>query len=482
MRAEIALAAAALLAGCSTVCKGPGCAAEYGASRLVVLGWSGTTLDPWDDAEVVIRGAETDGVGWRLFPGPSGTVWIGMPDANRVVRVSVDASGPVDPLFEVSAEGGAFGSAVATADVDGDGVRDLLVGAPEDDLGAGAVYVFLGLGAAVTGQVAASQADVVVAGTSPSDRLGTRIVPCADLTGDGIGEVAITAPWLQHPGGAGTLDTGTAGAIPDLAGGVFLARSEAWSRRGRLDPWEIATAWWGAAEGDGFGAAIACRDDLSGDREPDVAIGAPYAGDGAVYVVFVDGAAKDAGLPTLPGDGPLDEAEVAAVLRPDTPNAWFGAALAAGELDGLPPNDLAVGAPGAHEGRGQVAVFQGTSLDAPGALAWRLALDATDRASTDHVGRRLAVADLSGDDRDDLLVGAPDFYGDGNNYDAGALFGWTRTAVQLTPTFTTASAEWEVRGTQPFQRVGEAFLVLPATDAQPPRAVLATRARPPTSP
>jgi hypothetical protein len=79
----------------------------------------------------------------------------------------------------------------ATADVDGDGVTDVIVGAPGQDAGtdsAGAVYVYRG------GRAMDDVPDLVLHGTSKRVGFGTTPTIVGDQRGDGLPDLAIASP------------------------------------------------------------------------------------------------------------------------------------------------------------------------------------------------------------------------------------------------------------------------------------------------
>lgn len=95
--------------------------------------------------------------------------------------------------------GDAFGTSVAVADIDRNGVRDLVIGAPGEDAGAGAVHVIFGPGRA--GQ----PAPVTL-------RQGAGVLPEQAEAGDGFGSAVAAMPGTVLAGSPGEDHTGKADA------------------------------------------------------------------------------------------------------------------------------------------------------------------------------------------------------------------------------------------------------------------------------
>ena len=322
---------------------------------------------------------------------------------------------------------GEFGYALSLSDVDGDGKAEIAVGVPFEDVGdnpaQGRAYLFSG----ATGVL-------ILTFDNPEPDAGIFFawtVAMGDVDGDGRAEIAVSATREDASGGASQgrahvfsgatgelLDTfdnpnpeiyaqfgnsaafgdyngdGTAdralgdpfGDVDDLVAGEVLVLSS-----GRTD---ILTAPVPQADAE-FGYSVAMAD-IDGDGEAEVVVGARLedvdgnVNQGRVYV-FSGGTGEL--LYTL--DTPNPE-----------PDAWFGAAVAMGDMDGDGWADIAVAARledvGENETQGRVYVFSG----ATGELI--LTIDSPNpQAENGEFGFGLAMGDVDGDGRAEVVVGAP---------------------------------------------------------------------------
>ena len=166
-----------------------------------------------------------------------------------------------------------LGDAVASGDLNDDGVPDLILGAPRPPLNGedpGRAYVFFG---PVAGSLLATQADVILQGQRDNDEFGTAVA-AGDVNGDGADDLIVGAHQLfRDASGRAYVFYGP------LSGNMSAGKADAIMVGEDSSP----------DDDDLFGQSVASAGDENGDGFDDVLVGAPtnYAGGtraGRVYL------------------------------------------------------------------------------------------------------------------------------------------------------------------------------------------------------
>ena len=259
-----------------------------------------------------------------------------------------------------------FGAALAIDDFGRSGHGDLAIGAPSEDLSAGAdagvAHVLYGAatGLSSAGSHLWSQAPSPIADSPQADDRFGAALAAGDVGNSGEADLVIGVPGEDSLAAA---DSGMAHVIYGSATGTTSAGSQAWSQGSGGIPSNFDV-------GEHFGAALAVGN-FGGGEHDDVAFGVPDerlpagASAGVVHVIY--GTAT--GLSST--NNQLFTQNTAGV--PDDPEAGdrFGATLAAANYGNTAEADLAVGSTGesvgADAGAGATHALYGTATGLTGA-------------------------------------------------------------------------------------------------------------------
>lgn len=347
-------------------------------------------------------------------------------EADGFVIIADSIFGPTPPPATLIGDQAGF-SVSGGGDVNGDGIADLIVGAPGGDLGgvnAGEAFVIYGRagtrGPVVLADLVAADGFAIIG--AADDSAGYSVADAGDVNGDGIADVIVGVPF----GDRGGKDDGEAYVV--------------YGRSGTRGPLALASLTReegfviiGNRFSDAAGARVSGAGDVNGDRISDLLVGAP---DGP----FDDGDSNDGEVHVIYGRvGTRDPVNLTSVsenegfrLFGDAQGEFAGFSVTdAGDVNGDGIGDLIVGAArgldrGADGGEAYV-IFGATGLRGPVDLDLLTQFDLsfgfaiTGDAAFDFAGSSVSGAgDTNGDGIDDLIVGAP--FGDDGGANAGEAY------------------------------------------------------------
>lgn len=309
---------------------------------------------------------------------------------------------------------------IARGDFNGDGIGDLAVGVPFEDVGsvtdAGAVNIIYGsnVGLTATGnqfwtQDSADHFGDILDQAEAGDLFGIALA-AGDFNGDGFSDLAIGARGEDIGNALRTrTDVGAVNVLYGSAFGLTAAGNQFWTQ----DSPDVLDV---TEKGDNFGSSLGWGD-FNGDSFGDLVVGVPFedvgtiSDAGAVNVIYGSASGLTAtgnqlwtqdSSDSFGGQDIIDQAEA---------SDRFGSVLTAGDFNRDGASDLAIGVIGeemdAHQ-EGGVNVIYGI----PGSGLTTVANQFIDNSLSgnqmlDQFGGALAAGDFNGDTFADLAIGAP---------------------------------------------------------------------------
>ena len=299
-----------------------------------------------------------------------------------------------------------FAEALASGDFNGDGIADLAVGVPGEDIGnkvdAGGVAVLFGSTSGLTSSTSDwyTQDSPGIAGTTETDDRFGEALAAADFNGDGFDDLAIGVPGE----GLGSEDDAGGVAIMYGSSGGLTASSDDWLTQDKAgltsDP------------DDRFGSALVAST-LDAGSAADLAVGVPgedvgsKIDAGGVAVFFGSGSGLDSGNRQW-----FNQDSPGVAGNPETDDR-LGEAIAAGDFNRDGFSDLAVGVPfedlGSKADAGGFFVLYGSASGVTASASdWytqESAGVAGNEEADDRFSAALAAGDFDGDGFWDLAVG-----------------------------------------------------------------------------
>jgi hypothetical protein len=344
------------------------------------------------------------------------------------------------------------GTAVAAADVNGDGLDDIIMGGPGTDgqagEKAGAVFIVMGR-ASFPRTINVLNADVRISGEAALDGFGEAIAT-GDLNNDGISDLIFGVPFADPPsrsnGGKVVIIYGRTDLPPQIDLSAIQPNLQVFGPR----------------LSDFIGNAVA-SDDLNHDGRDDLIIGDFKANAvagvdaGKTFVLF--------GSDTLAATIDLASQAPHVTISGGNQQDHFGFAVSTGDFNGDGFADLMVGARWANVVEASNA---GKSFIFLSRKTWPGEIDlTTDKADftilgtdeTSNLGFSLASGNINGDDKADLVIGALFSSPEGRTQSGESFVFWGRPSINGAIDFHADQSDIDIWGAAPSYSLGSAVAI-----------------------
>jgi hypothetical protein len=217
-----------------------------------------------------------------------------------------------------------FGYSVSTAgDFNGDGIEDIIIGAPGYKSNTGRSYLFFG-GYCAGGNYSSDSANITFTGSTIGEEFGLSVSGGGDFNNDGFDDIVIGAPGNKSSRGTAYLFFGFKSLVSDIK-----AKS-------------AETIIISAGADNRLGTSVSFVGDVNNDSFDDIALGAPGALSkmGSVHIVLGHNSSFD----------PLNSTDSDLTLTGQKEGDEFGYSVSgAGDFNNDGYSDVLVGAPGADK-------------------------------------------------------------------------------------------------------------------------------------